>query len=76
MILRIKDASQVVATVKRRQAKEMEGMVRGWIEERKREGLDSQPLVGQGKGQGKVQDKVLVQKRQSGERVKQVFFLF
>jgi len=71
--LRVKEASQVVATVNRRQAKEMEGMVRGWIEERRREGPDSQPLAGQGKAQvlvqGKVQGKVQVQKRQSGERM-------
>jgi len=42
--LRIKDVSQVVPTVNRRECRNMEGMFKQWIDERKKQGPDSQPI--------------------------------
>merc|ERR1711971_296791 len=42
--LRIKDVSQVVPTVNRRDCQKMEGMFKQWIDERKKQGPDSQPI--------------------------------
>merc|ERR1719370_1663834 len=42
--LRIKDVSQVVPTVNRQDCRNMEGMFKRWIEERKKQGPDSQQI--------------------------------
>merc|ERR1712037_236698 len=55
--LRVKDVSQVVPTVNRRDCQNMERMFQQWIEERTRQGPDSQQIERVLKQQSLVQER-------------------
>merc|ERR1712037_763418 len=64
--LRIKDVSQVVPTVNRRDCQNMERMFQQWIEERTRQGPDSQQVqIDSQQIERVLQQQSLVQERRS-----------